>query len=477
MLYIPSQIWSTAHPQPVYPFSQHHENYVPKLVLTKNNRLRATIFPFVIQDGIELQYNDSKDGPYDLPVLRVEVYNGTLIPSNPFPGLYINNKNKTCIEAIGPVEDLQLWIESGRNSSDYSTKIDEYVSPGGGIRYIPPYYDWIGTASVQISFFAPNHDDGDDGDYDNIMNRLYVGTHVSTTALATVKFHVHPFLELKLNITTSDKNNIVTSIEDEPFYPFHKRSGSDKVTVLFEGVSRNKIIQCFLEASVGIFDHSQINGTISILNQTLAGIKYVPKADYNGNVMASISCHNDEDDQHDQASFEIDVLPVNDQPTIMLHSDKVFETWEDMNILLGPYANLFIVDVDAYESEKSLLAVDLIISKGRATLHLPSPDLLGRLYVTSNSPSHLRLLGHIDEVNLALQYVSLSFPQDWYGSGTLSVTCTDMIEFGNSHPMEVIYDHWLSDYVDFLVKSVNDGPKIRIKASAFENIHEGDEIF
>ncbi len=432
----------------------------PKISVSSLSRnLNATHFPFVVKDGIKLHYDASNDGLFDMPILAVQVFNGTLIPSNPFPGLYVNNINKTLIEATGPIEDLQLWIESGRNSTDYSNKFDEYVEPGGGIRYIPPFYDWIGKAVVHFTLHAP-------------QQKQKKNNYKIPSAFAKVEMDVDPYLEMKINVTML--SNRITTVEDKLFYPFD--SESNGIGVTFENVARRKIIHCVIRSSSGIFDRTHINGTIDILNKTLADIRYTPQTNFNGKVTVTISCRDDTAKQNHRATSEIVVLPVNDPPIITSHSAKVFETWEDTSVQLGPYASLFIVDVDVRESDKALLAVDLAISAGKATLQLPPSEKLGSLYITSNSTSHLRLLGHIDQINFVLQFISLSFSQDWYGKGKLNVQCTDEIVLGDQ-PMEVIYGNWVSDSIDFTVKSVNDEPTILPKASLFENIMEGDTVY
>ena len=428
-----------------------------EIIISSTQTFHATLFPFEIKRGILLIYEDANDRHFDFPTFTVRVYNGSLIPSNPFPGLYINNKNRTCIEVTGPIEDIQLWIESSRNSIDHSSSRDEYVIPGGGIRYMPPYYDWIGRATVHFWLAAPNQDD-DINNVEPISNEK-------------VEISVNPLLVMKLKVIS--QNQIVHLREDESMRPFHHDSNGTVISI--ESVARKQWIKCFLESSVGKFDRPQINGTVSTIPGSLAGVEYIPKQNFNGKVTLTITCHNIKDNQSDEVTVEMNVLPVNDPPSILMHPGPV-ETWEDATMQLGPYTGLNIVDVDARESDRARIAVDLTVSRGRAELHQPPSELLGGLYVTANSSKHIQLIGHIDKVNRALQFLVLSFHRHWHGQGALLVRCTDEVEFG-SKPFEVLYGNWISANIDFVVKSVNDKPIININTTVFNHVVEGDTIF
>ena len=453
------------------PTTSHHtyqlEKIKPELssncsISVQNERLYAERFPFEIKYGIKLKYDDINDGMFNLPRLIIQVYNGSLFHSNPFPGLHLENKNASCIIATGSIDDLQLWITSGRNSSDYTEKADEFVEPGGGIRYNPPMYDWIGTAAIHLTLVTPNIQSEDD-----MPNKL------SSSDLAIIEMDIHPYLQMRVSIDKSI--NYAETLEDESCFPFLQGPTHRGVKIAFEGIQRKRVISCILQASNGSFDQSIVNGTIATMNSLLTRIKYAPKGNFNGLETVIVSCHNYPENQFDQTSFGINVIPINDRPTIMIHPERVFETWEDTKITLGPYAALFIVDADVYESENALIAIALEVTMGKASLNMPSSELLGRLHVSSNSTSQLQLLGHIDELNIALQYVSMTFEKDWFGRGTLTVHCTDEIVLGNE-TMEIFYQNWLFDYVDFVVKNINDNPIIRTKSSLFKDINEGDTI-
>lgn len=444
------------------------------------SKLKATIFPFQIRHDIELHYNSTNDGPFDLPTLKVLVRHGTLVPTNPFPGLYVNNnKNEKVIKATGPIEDLQRWIESdGRsilddNTTTSATMYHDQIFPGGGIKYMPPYYDWIGIDEIQLELIRPKT---------RTAKALVLAT-------AKVELDIEPYLEMKLQIvlpppndanvtaaTTTTTSDTIQMNEDETCRTFQKDSSDfgKGVAVSIEGVARTKDISCSFMATSGKFKPKRFHGTIGQINDMMAKVVYTPKDNYNGKVHVTLSCYNDYDDQYDEGEFVINVKAVNDRPEIMIRPDRVFETKEDQRLNLGATANLFVVDLDAHESKKSRIAIDLNVTKGDIFLHLPPPEYLGGIFVSSDSMSNILLFGYIDDINIALQYATISFGADWYGIGSINIKCTDVFEFG-SKPMEVFYFDWINDHIDYVVESVNDAPTVSIHKTNVE-VWEGDKI-
>ena len=421
-------------------------------IIAPASTIQAKIFPFQIQHGIKLFYNNTNDGPFDMPTLRVRVRYGSLLPTNPFPGLYVTNVNDTVIEATGPIDDLRLWTESTLDDNESEMDHDK-ILPGGGIRYVPQLYDWVGLDEMQLELIGPKTKKHD------------------ILASAIVKLDIHPDLEMKVKVVLPP-NGLQTN-EDEAFHPF-KHDLERKAVVLVEGVARTKLISCSFMVSIGSFTPKRLYGTITEINVTLSTVEYTPEDNFNGNMNATISCYNSDDDQYDHAEFQINVDPVNDRPTISLRPDRVFVTKEDQRLNLGATANLFIVDKDARESTSSRTAVGLNVTRGKVLLHLPPPEFLGGVYVASESMSNLLFLGYIEDVNIALQYVTVSFAPDWYGRGSITITCTDEVDFGIM-PMKIFYHDWIEDHIDYIVKGVNDAPIISLKRNEVELI-EGEDV-
>ena len=57
---------------------------------------------------------------------------------------------------------------------------------------------------------------------------------------------------------------------------------------------------------------------------------------------------------------------------------------------------------------------------------IPHPSKMGGTCIAQNSPSQLRILGRLDQVNIALQYVIVQFPPDWFGVASLVMFIIEM---------------------------------------------------
>ena len=288
-----------------------------------------------------------------------------------------------------------------------------------------------------------------------------------------------PF-EIGISATEESSQSIGTSVEiqeDETL------SFSDhNITLYAHHKLAVKIIDCELKANHGRLQPESYNGTVASVLRDFQSTEYKPNLDFNGVDTIHVECGDRESERiTSRASLNVIVHPVNDDPEIFTSPNKTFSVKEDAiyKFKLG-VASVYILDIDVDSdadtntNDKTLIAVDLEMVEGEVVM--PHPSKMGGTRIAQNSPSQLRILGRLDRVNIALQYVIVQFPPDWFGVASLWIRCTDSLQYDVD--LETVRsDFWIKDYVKFDVRSVNDAPRLFVdNGIGFLGIRQGDVI-
>lgn len=234
---------------------------------------------------------------------------------------------------------------------------------------------------------------------------------------ANIALSVKPHLKMKLLIFP---DSVVIDEEEElSFYQY-------PIKFKNEGITKRTNVECEIIGKHGTLTFTHVNGTALYVTKEFSKITYQPYDNFNGIDTIEVLC-NTEIGQVEDAYLDIFVGSINDSPEIVFRK-RIFKVFKDDSIKLGLAVGLFIIDEDARDANKYLLAVKLRITNG--TLHLPRPKRLGGVLIPINNGYELLMVSPLRLVNRALQDVLLSFEKDWYGSGKLYIRCTDSIKLG-----------------------------------------------
>ncbi len=194
-------------------------------------------------------------------------------------------------------------------------------------------------------------------------------------------------------------------------------------------------------------------GSLTNINTALATLSYQGNLNYVGTDTLNVTV-NDQGNTgsggalQDTGSVDIDVLAVNDQPTLTLPADTSVS--EDTSLAISGIA---IADVDA---ASSALQVTLSVSNGTLTLG----DTTGLTFSTGDGSDDASLVftGSLTDINTALATLSYQGNLNYVGTDTLNVTVNDQ---GNTGSGGALQD---TGSVDIDVLAVNDQPTLTLPA-------------
>ena len=390
-------------------------------IVTPSESLKATQFPFVV-DMINLTGIKDYESSEDLSKLMIAVYNGTIQDMDTYPGLWIQSKSSSEAIVAGLENDIRSFLDDGMFAVN------------------PPRRNWVGSSSIRLTF-------------------IDVQNNVSS---AVLRLDFDPSIEFVLQISP----DTIKIQEDETLL-----FSSHNITMSVQSEFAVKAIDCHVEVRHGLIQQDFFNGTVASVVHVFESIIYQPAENYNGIDIINLDCENNLGQMYN-TSLAVDIHAVNDEPQIVIPK-TILEIDEDIPFSLGA-AGIYVVDSDAREQDGALIAVDLQMNIGE--ILLPAPSKLGGIRTMRESTSHLRLIGHLDRVNIAIQFLVIEFPTDWFGSDSLSIKCVDSVDF-DMHTMELGFaDGWVIDSVSFNIRSVNDAPQILVKHERFAGIKQGDNV-
>ncbi len=194
-------------------------------------------------------------------------------------------------------------------------------------------------------------------------------------------------------------------------------------------------------------------GSLTDINTALTTLSYQGNLNYVGTDTLNVTV-NDQGNTgsggalQDTGSVDIDVLAVNDQPTLTLPADTSVS--EDTSLAISGIA---IADVDA---ASSALQVTLSVSNGTLTLG----DTTGLTFSTGDGTDDASLVftGSLTDINTALATLSYKGDLNYVGTDTLNVTVNDQ---GNTGSGGALQD---TGSVDIDVLAVNDQPTLTLPA-------------
>ncbi len=168
-------------------------------------------------------------------------------------------------------------------------------------------------------------------------------------------------------------------------------------------------------------------GSLTDINTALATLSYQGNLNYVGTDTLNVTV-NDQGNTgsggalQDTGSVDIDVLAVNDQPTLTLPADTSVN--EDTSLAISGIA---IADVDA---ASSALQVTLEVSNGTLTLG----DTTGLTFSTGDGSDDASLVftGSLTDINTALATLSYQGNLNYVGTDTLNVTVNDQGNTGSA---------------------------------------------
>ncbi len=421
--------------------------------------------------------------------LQIQVNHGTLVEMDPYPGLWIrpnhNSHRDVPISIIGLFEDLKAFVDDGN------------------IAYLPPRKDWKGIESIQLDLSL----------WDLHMDKNTMTTASSTSSSSSPKTSIHlrvePFIEFSVEVYPNkisiDEDEALSFQDHNITYAIEGCAAvTNTGTVIHmedhQGGNKNvDDIRCILYTENGNVTKSKFQGRVANVVKEMSSVVYYPQPDFYGMGEIRIHCENlhqshleqQSESQEQQNRFatafiSVDIYPVNDEPQIIL-SREFFSISEDEGIKLGVAIGLYIVDADVVHtppSQDSIVAVHLDITMGQ--FHLPDVSQLGGIRTIQrrqdevddtdgSTASYVRLVGRLDRINIALQNIWITFPKNWYGSGTIHIRCTDSILFDETIS-DLTFGHWTKASANFLVHGVNDSPVITVYRDEFVGLEEGGTV-
>ncbi len=364
----------------------------------------------------------------ELSELSIRISNGTIQHLDTYPGLWVQTKSSVAAVITGLVDDIRSYFDDGM------------------VAVNPPSPNWVGVASVHFG--------------------LNDGRKQNQASSSILQLNFDPQIEFKIRIS----HESIDLLEDESVL-FADRT----VTISVEHMLAVRNINCQVGAKQGTTHPGFINGTVSSIVQMFQSIAYRPSENFNGMDTIFLDCENNLD-QVCSISLSMNVQAVNDLPKIIMPKKKELKIDEDIPYTFGG-AGIYISDVDAREQADALVAVDLQLDIG--SIILPHVSRLGGIRTMrrdSASASHLRMIGHLDDVNMAMQFLTLVFPSDWFGNALLFIKSIDSVHFDMKMKEIRFEDDWVTDHFTFHVQNVNDAARILVNKEKIANFKQGDIV-
>jgi len=219
-----------------------------------------------------------------------------------------------------------------------------------------------------------------------------------------------------------------------------------------------------LSATPGLTNNNSSNvtytGPLSGLNTALNNFRYTGVQNFNGVELLTISV-SDGNGGVDTKTITINVVPVNDAPTLTLPSSSITINEDTPTTALG----LLVNDVDA---DVNPLRVTLSATNGALTVN--DNGALTFLSGTANGGSSVIFTGTLPDIQTALSGLVYQGRQDYFGSDRIIVTVDDQGATGRPGPLSV------TRTISVNVLSVNDKPTFTGGADQFVVEDSGQQI-
>jgi len=364
--------------------------------------------------------------------------------------------------------EFQITIEKGTLSLSSNTGSINY-SLGDGIED----EDMIFTASVTdfnnalsgAIFHPENNYYGSNGQIILAVNDL--GNNGIQDGDDPIQLTDNKTINITINnvndapIITSSENYNITE-DDNDFYlgdiTFSDEDVADnqmivELTVLngvLELSSTDDIICLGSGNCYGAENNMEFRGTLSILNNSINNLHYIPNDNYNGSDVLEIRLNDmgniGDEELEDIKNINIDVSAVNDSPIIT--SGGFFSSFEDS---LFNIENITIQDVDVDEGD-GLLEISIGCSECKVSLALP---LEGISVISGNTfeSNSMVFRGSLNNINNAVSNLGVTGNENFCGLTNLQITANDL---GNYSIAATEETHIVNISIDF--EQRNDPP-------------------
>ena len=200
-------------------------------------------------------------------------------------------------------------------------------------------------------------------------------------------------------------------------------------------------------------------GGVATAVSALEGLAYMPRTDFSGSDQLQLRVNDNGetgagDAQETITSLEISVFENNSNPSNIVPGDQIVD--EDVPLFFSSINNNALTVSDPEEdSADASLAVSLQVTSGTLTLS----TITGLAFTTGDGTSDSLMVfsGSPDRINTALEGMSFQFPENEFGTASLTLTTTDRGDSEtNNNPLSD------TDTFDLTVFSVNDAPELNL---------------
>lgn len=225
-------------------------------------------------------------------------------------------------------------------------------------------------------------------------------------------------------------------------------------------------------------------GTLANINEALKKLSYQSDLHYHdkdqleleisdlGNISILDSEGKPTEILNDQASVEIDILPINDPPALTLPNLEYIQATEDQDSFIQ---GISIDDRDLSRRPDIEAEVSLKVEHGAITLGDISGIDPNKIY--GNGEKEVRIQGQIDDLNAALNNIKYRSDLNYHDEDKLDIVVSDL---GNTSPLkesgipeEILFD---DGCIPIQISPINDPPSL-IAPENIQSLNEDTDFF